>query len=135
MVHVKNHCVRPLHCRRQVNFYARIYQFLLIPENSASALPGGGIGLNLTVMNRHITILGSTVIGKPTPHKNVLRGLLRQGIPFSAVDWEKSYLTEEDGELSIFTIPSKASPFHFNYFIPPDGISNQEYTSYSTSYF
>jgi len=85
--------------------------------------------LNLSELTRHIGIFGSTGTGKTTLAKNILRGLLKKNIPFIVFDWEKNYrdLIKENSQVKIFTIGTDTSPFYFNFFKMPKGISYQEH--------
>jgi len=110
-----------------------------IKEESRGEIPIGNIqyldhpthefGLTLPELTRHIGIFGSTGTGKTTLAKNILRALLKQKIPFIVFDWEKNYrdLIKEHKEVKIFTIGTDISPFYFNYFKMPEGISYKEY--------
>jgi len=85
--------------------------------------------LNLSELTRHIGIFGSTGTGKTTLAKNILRGLIKRNIPFIVFDWEKNYrdLIKENSQVKIFTIGTDTSPFYFNFFKMPKGISYQEH--------
>ena len=86
-------------------------------------------GLNFSELTRHLGIFGSTGTGKTTLAKNILKELIQQNIPFVVFDWERNYrdLIKENKEVKIFTIGADTSPFFFNYFKMPDGITYQEY--------
>ena len=86
-------------------------------------------GLHLSELTRHVGIFGSTGTGKTTLAKNILRELVSHKIPFIVFDWEKNYrgLIKEEKGVRIFTIGADISPFFFNYFKMPEGITYQEY--------
>ena len=85
--------------------------------------------LNFSELTRHLGIFGSTGTGKTTLAKNILRELIKHKIPFIVFDWERNYrdLIKENKEVKIFTIGADISPFFFNYFKMPYGITYQEY--------
>jgi hypothetical protein len=91
--------------------------------------PAQPFGLNLPELTRHVGIFGSTGTGKTTLAKNILRELISHKIPFIVFDWEKNYrdLIREEKGVRIFTIGADVSPFFFNYFKLPEGITYQEY--------
>ncbi|MBM4305917.1 MAG: ATP-binding protein [Deltaproteobacteria bacterium] len=91
--------------------------------------PSQEFGLNLSELTRHIGIFGSTGTGKTTLAKNILRELMKLKIPFIVFDWEKNYrdLLKENQQVKIFTIGTGTSPFYFNYFKMPRGISYEEH--------
>jgi hypothetical protein len=91
--------------------------------------PPNEFGINFYELTRHVGIFGSTGTGKTTLSKNILRELIRNKIPFIVFDWEKNYrdLLRENKEVKIFTIGADTSPFYFNYFKMPDGLSYKEY--------
>ena len=86
-------------------------------------------GLSFSELTRHLGIFGSTGTGKTTLAKNILRDLIKHKIPFIVFDWERNYrdLVKENKEVKIFTIGADISPFFFNYFKMPEGITYQEY--------
>jgi hypothetical protein len=86
-------------------------------------------GIHFHELTRHAGIFGSTGSGKTTLSKNILRELIRNKIPFIVFDWEKNYrdLVGENKNVKIFTIGADTSPFYFNYFKMPDGLSYKEY--------
>jgi hypothetical protein len=91
--------------------------------------PSRPFGLHLSELTRHVGIFGSTGTGKTTLAKNILRELISHKIPFIVFDWEKNYrdLIKDNKEVKIFTIGADISPFFFNYFKMPEGITYQEY--------
>jgi hypothetical protein len=91
--------------------------------------PPHEFGINFHELTRHVGIFGSTGSGKTTLSKNILRELIRKKIPFIVFDWEKNYrdLASENKNVKIFTIGADTSPFYFNYFKMPDGITYKEY--------
>ena len=91
--------------------------------------PSQQFGLQLSELTRHVGIFGSTGTGKTTLAKNILRELISHKIPFIVFDWERNYrdLIRENKDIKIFTIGADISPFFFNYFKMPDGITYQEY--------
>ena len=91
--------------------------------------PPHEFGINSYELTRHVGIFGSTGSGKTTLSKNILRELIRNKIPFIVFDWEKNYrdLVQKNENVKIFTIGTDASPFYFNYFKMPDGITYKEY--------
>jgi hypothetical protein len=91
--------------------------------------PPHEFGINFHELTRHVGIFGSTGSGKTTLSKNILRELIRNKIPFIVFDWEKNYrdLVQKNQNVKIFTIGADASPFYFNYFKMPDGITYKEY--------
>jgi len=91
--------------------------------------PSHEFGINSYELTRHVGIFGSTGSGKTTLSKNILRELIRNKIPFIVFDWEKNYrdLVQKNENVKIFTIGADASPFYFNYFKMPDGITYKEY--------
>ena len=120
-----------------------IEEAVLLPppseEESGGELPIGEIsylnqplrefGLLLSELTRHVGIFGSTGTGKTTLAKNILRNLIAKNIPFIVFDWERNYrdLIKENKNLRIFTVGSDISPFQFNYFKIPGGLSYKEY--------
>ena len=86
-------------------------------------------GIHFHELTRHVGIFGSTGSGKTTLSKNILRELIRKKIPFIVFDWEKNYrdLVGEHKNVKIFTIGADTSPFYFNYFKMPAGITYKEY--------
>ncbi len=91
--------------------------------------PPHEFGINFYELTRHVGIFGSTGSGKTTLTKNTLRELIHNKIPFIVFDWEKNYrdLVGEYKNVKIFTIGADTSPFYFNYFKMPDGLSYKEY--------
>jgi hypothetical protein len=91
--------------------------------------PANQFGINFYELTRHAGIFGSTGTGKTTLSKNILRELIGKKIPFIVFDWEKNYrdLVAEYKEVKIFTIGADTSPFYFNYFKMPKGLSYKEY--------
>ena len=91
--------------------------------------PAHEFGINFYELTRHVGIFGSTGSGKTTLTKNTLRELIHNKIPFIVFDWEKNYrdLVGEYKNVKIFTIGADTSPFYFNYFKMPDGLSYKEY--------
>src|SRR5271157_4753535 len=91
--------------------------------------PSHSFGLNLSELTRHVGIFGSTGTGKTTLAKNILRELVNKKIPFIVFDWEKNYrdLIKENKEVKIFTIGTDISPFYFNFFKVPEGLTSTEY--------
>jgi len=91
--------------------------------------PPHDFGINFHELTRHVGIFGSTGSGKTTLAKNIIRELIRSKTPFVLFDFEKSYrsLARENKEVKIYTIGADTSPFYFNYFKMPDGITYKEY--------
>lgn len=91
--------------------------------------PPHAFGINFHELTRHAGIFGSTGSGKTTLSKKILRELIHNKIPFIVFDWEKNYrdLVGENKNAKIFTIGADTSPFYFNYFKMPDGITYKEY--------
>ena len=91
--------------------------------------PPHEFGINFYELTRHVGIFGSTGSGKTTLSKNILRELIRNKVPFIVFDWERNYrnLVGEHQDVKIFTIGADTSPFYFNYFKMPDGLSYKEY--------
>ncbi len=91
--------------------------------------PPHEFGINFYELTRHVGRFGSTGSGKTTLTKNTLRELIHNKIPFIVFDWEKNYrdLVGEYKNVKIFTIGADTSPFYFNYFKMPDGLSYKEY--------
>ncbi|MEE4266180.1 MAG: DUF87 domain-containing protein [Desulfobacteraceae bacterium] len=91
--------------------------------------PPHEFGINFHELTRHVGIFGSTGSGKTTLAKNILRELTRNKIPFIVFDWETNFrdFVSENKDVKIFTIGAGTSPFYFNYFKMPDGLSYKEY--------
>jgi hypothetical protein len=91
--------------------------------------PPHEFGINFHELTRHVGIFGSTGSGKTTLAKNILRELTRNKIPFIVFDWETNFrdFVSENKDVKIFMIGADTSPFYFNYFKMPDGLSYKEY--------
>ena len=87
------------------------------------------ISIHRPELTRHTGIFGSTGTGKTTLTKNILREMIRINVPFMVFDWEKNYrdLVNEFPQVKVFTIGSDVSPFFFNYFKMPEGLTYPEY--------
>ena len=152
MIWVRYTTANKFECRKweqMVNLLAEKYkinaieeEIVLPPPNKITAIgdikigrtsylkqPPHEFGINFHELTRHVGIFGSTGSGKTTLSKNILRELIRKKIPFIVFDWQKNYrdLVSEHKSVNIFTIGADTSPFYFNYFKMPDGITYKEY--------
>ncbi|MDX2154026.1 MAG: DUF87 domain-containing protein [Bryobacteraceae bacterium] len=80
---------------------------------------------------RHIFLLGPSGTGKSTFIIGVLRQLLKEGIPFIAVDFKRNYrclLHDEYGEsVLVLSIGRALAPVRVNILQPPDNVSDAEW--------
>lgn len=85
--------------------------------------------VKLPELTKHAGIFGSTGTGKTTLARHVIKNLAENKIPFMIFDWESSYrgLIKEIPDIKIFTIGKDISPFRFNFFKVPPGITYKEY--------
>ena len=97
------------------------------------------IGCPADTFAKHALIVGVPGSGKTTLAFNILLQLYRKGVPFLAVEPTKAEyrgMLDAIPELQVFT-PGKSSvsPFIINPFIPPSGISVEQYIPSLTSAF
>ena len=87
------------------------------------------VHLNLSSINRHVGIFGSTGSGKTTFAKHLIRKLNHHKIPVLIFDWEQSYrdLIHDIKDLQIFTVGHEVNPLMLNLLSLPPGISHEEY--------
>lgn len=89
------------------------------------------IGAPLTAFAKHGVIVGMPGTGKTTFSVNLLLQFYKRGIPFLAIEPTKTEyraMIERIPELQIFTPGNnRVSPFIINPFIPPRGISVEQY--------
>ncbi len=89
------------------------------------------IGAPLTAFAKHGIIVGMPGTGKTTFSVNLLLQFYKRGIPFLAIEPTKTEyraMIERIPELQIFTPGNnRVSPFIINPFIPPRGISVEQY--------
>lgn len=86
--------------------------------------------LNMTDINRHMFISGTTGSGKTTFALNTIRQLHQAKVPMLIIDWETSYrdLINEFPDFEIFTVGKDIHPIHINILDVPPGITKEEYT-------
>lgn len=103
-------------------------KFGQLPEKEQD---GGWIGCTLDTLTRHALIVGMPGTGKTTFSVHLLLQMYQRGIPFLAIEPTKTEyraLIDRIPDLQIFT-PGKnrVSPFVINPFLPPRGITVEQY--------
>ena len=89
------------------------------------------IGCAQNTLTKHALIVGMPGTGKTTFSVNLLLQMYRRGIPFLAIEPTKTEyraLIDRIPDLQIFTPgKNKVSPFVINPFLPPKGITVEQY--------
>lgn len=103
-------------------------KFGRLPEKEQGS---GWIGCTLDTLTRHTLIVGMPGTGKTTFSVHLLLQMYERGIPFLAIEPTKTEyraLIDRIPDLQIFT-PGKnrVSPFVINPFLPPRGITVEQY--------
>jgi energy-coupling factor transporter ATP-binding protein EcfA2 len=82
---------------------------------------------------KHVAVFGKTGCGKTNTAYQIIKGILKQDIPFFIFDWKRSFrdllkLPEFKGKIEVYTVGREIRPFNWNTKNKPKATDEEVYT-------